>query len=54
MLILVIVLSLFNFGKIVEYLYPLIGAFGLIYLYKIITYNYKLNYLKKLIKNKIN
>lgn len=54
MLILVIVLSLFNFGKIVEYLYPLIGAFGLIYLYKIITYNYKLNYLKKLIKNKTN
>lgn len=46
MLLLIILLSLFNFGKIVEYLYPLIGAFGIIYFYKICKYNY--------IKDKIN
>lgn len=52
MLVLIVSLSLLNFGKIVEYLYPLIGAFGIIYFYKIISFNYKINYLKKLINNK--
>ncbi len=52
MVVLIVALSLINFGKIVEYLYPLIGAFGILYFYKIITYNFKINYLKKLLKIK--
>ena len=55
MLMLIIVLSLFNFGKIVQYLYPLIGAFGIIYFYKIYAFNkfeIKLKmFLKKLSQN---
>ncbi len=47
MLVLIILLSLLNFGKIVEYLYPLIGAFGIIYFYKI----YKCNLMKDKIVN---
>ncbi len=39
MLVIVVVLSLLNFGKIVEYLYPLIGMFGIIYFYKIFKMN---------------
>lgn len=35
MLMLIVLLSLFDFGTIVEYLYPLIGVFGVIYSYKI-------------------
>lgn len=39
MLALIVLLSLFNFGTIVEYLYPLIGAFGLIYFFKIVSFS---------------
>ena len=39
MLALIVLLSLLNFGKIIGYLYPLIGAFGLIYYYKILSYS---------------
>lgn len=51
MLVLIILLSLFNFGKIVEYLYPLIGAFGIIYFYKIYTYNTIKNKIHKFLKH---
>ena len=37
MLILIVLLSLFDFGKIVEYLYPIIGVFGVIFCF--ILYN---------------
>lgn len=52
MLLLVIALSMFNFGNIVEYLYPIIGGFGIIYFYKIYCYNLKNNYLKINLNNK--
>jgi len=41
MLMFVVLLSLLDFGKIIGYLYPLIGAFGILYLYKIYTYDKK-------------
>lgn len=39
MIILILLLSLLNFGKIVDYLYPIIGIFGIIYFYKIFNYH---------------
>lgn len=54
MLVLVILLSMLNFGKIVKYLYPLIGAFGIVYFYKIYSYNtlqnkFKINTIKTIV-----
>ncbi len=37
MLVLIVLLSLLHFGHIVKYLYPLIGVFGVIYIYKLNT-----------------
>lgn len=51
MIALVCVLSLVNFGNIVEYLYPIIGIFGLIYILKIRS---SLHLSSKLFLNKSN
>lgn len=54
MIALIILLSLLNFGKIVQYLYPLIGVFGLIYFYKICNYDksQKMLVVPKFVENK--
>lgn len=36
---LIILLSLLNFGTIIEYMYPLIGIFGVVYCYKCLSYS---------------
>lgn len=43
MICLIALLSLLNFGTIVEFLYPIIGLFGVVYCFKI--YNYETNLL---------
>lgn len=37
-ILLIVLLSLFDFSNIIEYLYPLIGAFGLLYIFKVYEY----------------
>lgn len=37
-ILLIVLLGLFNFSNIIEFLYPLIGAFGLVYIYKVFSY----------------
>lgn len=37
-LLLIVLLGLLNFSNIIKYLYPLIGAFGLLYVYKVYVY----------------
>ena len=39
MLELIVLLSLLNFGTIIEYMYPVIGIFGVVYCYKCLSYN---------------
>lgn len=39
MMLLIIIVSLFNFGIIIEYLYPIIGIFGILYFWKIFFIN---------------
>lgn len=43
-LVLIVLLSLFDFGKIIEYLYPIIGVFGIVYFVRILTNNNSLSF----------
>ena len=39
LIMIIVLISLFDFGKIVEYLYPIIGVFGIVYFFRVLAFN---------------